>query len=194
LVTQTRDKAWYKYTYTLNANLFEKDGVYKVIITTKDSAGNINENIIEGKKANINFAIDKTAPVVAVTGLKEHTIYDSNEKQVHIDVDDNIAMDSVEVILNGETMPITKEEFSFTVAVSEKNSLQNMKIIAKDKAGNTSIKEINDFTVSSNFFVRWYLNRPLFIGSLISMAMIVLLIIFAFKKRKDKEATNETNN
>lgn len=188
-----RDKAWYRYTYNLKSSLFEKDAIYKVIVTSKDAAGNLNENIIDEKSATINFAVDKTMPTIAVAGLKANNIYNESNKKVEVSVSDNLLLDSVEVLLNNEHVDInSKDGDNLVVNIPEKNTLQTLKVIAKDKAGNASIKEISNFTVSSNFFVRWYLNKPLFIGSIFTILASVSIIATLFIKRKKKIVTSET--
>lgn len=67
--------------------------------------------------------------------------------------------------------------------VPEKNTVQNLKVIVLDKAGNKSIKEVNNFTVSSNIFVRWYMNKPLFIGSLAIICFVISIIVLMYLKR-----------
>ena len=186
-VRELKDGSWYRYVYSLNSSLFEKDGIYKIIITTKDAAGNVNENIIDGKNANIEFVIDKTKPIIAIAGVKSHYFYDENEKEVTIQIEDNLAMNDVEVMLNNEKIEIPQENFDFTIQVPEKSDMQSLKVIATDKAGNSEIKEIKDFTVSSNFFVRWYLNKPLFIGSLIVIGLAAIGITVFVKNKKATE-------
>ncbi|WP_279166741.1 hypothetical protein, partial [Thomasclavelia cocleata] len=183
-VTETREKAWYNYTYKLKSSLFEKDGIYRIIITSKDAAGNINENIIEDKQASINFVIDKTAPAIAINNLKSNNIYDEAIKKVEISVEDNLMLDSTEVLLNDKKIEVQSiDENNLVCSVPEKNTVQNLKVIVLDKAGNKSVKEVNNFTVSSNIFVRWYLNKPLFIGSLAIICFVILIIVLMYLKR-----------
>ena len=51
-----------------------------------------------------------------------------------------------------------------------------MKIVCTDAAGNEQTEEITNFYVTTNLFVRYYNNKPLFFGS-----------IAAKKKKNDKE-------
>ena len=75
------------------------------------------------------------------------------------------------------------------VQKGKSNSKQDVKIVAVDAAGNEQPIEITDFLVNDNFFVRWYNNTPLFIGSIIGVVVIALgavtLILFGKKKKKD---------
>ncbi len=185
---QNRESAWYRYTYNLKSSLFEKDGVYRIITTSKDTAGNINENIFEEKKAGINFVIDKTAPTIAVHNLKSNAIYNETIKKVELSIEDNLMLDKIEVLLNDKAINVEKiDDSNLIISIPEDNSVQNLKIIASDKTGNKSIKEINDFTISSNFFVRWYLNKPLFFGSLAIFILLISMMIFVYLRKNRTE-------
>ena len=187
-LVQTNEGAWYRYTYALKSELFEKDGAYRIITSSVDEAGNLNENIIENKNADISFIIDKTAPTIAVHNLKSNNIYDETVKKVELSVEDNLMIDKIEVLLNDKNINVDEvNENNFIVSIPEKNRTQNLKIVVLDKAGNKSTKEINNFTISSNFFVRWYLNKPLFISSLAILALLIAMIIFVYLKRNKKE-------
>ena len=52
-------------------------------------------------------------------------------------------------------------------------------------------KVMSDFLVSTNIFVRWYNNTPLFIGSIIGVVVlavaIIAFLVFGKKKKKDKD-------
>lgn len=190
-LSEAREKAWYKYTYNLKSSLFEKDGIYRIITTSKDAAGNINENVIGDKEATINFTIDKTAPTIAVRNLKSNGIYNDNVKDVKISVEDNLMLDNIEVLLNGNKTDVVKNEDAVTVSIPEKGEVQNLKITAIDKAGNKTERTIENFTVSSNAFVRWYVNKPLFFGSLAVVFMVSAFGIYIFTKKKNTTTSEE---
>ena len=63
--------------------------------------------------------------------------------------------------------------------------------MAKDAAGNEYTKEIKDFLVTTNMFVRWYNNTPIFIGSIagvgtLSVALTAYFMFFRKKKIVDE--------
>lgn len=51
--------------------------------------------------------------------------------------------------------------------------------------------QVDDFLVSTNIFVRWYNNTPLFVGSIIGVVVLAVaitaFILFGKKKKKDEE-------
>lgn len=182
--------SWNQYQYVINKNLFEKDGKYSVLLYSQDSAGNVNENIDEVKKANIDFGVDKTKPKVVSINLEDGTTYAENKMNGQISVNDNLVLDQVTIKLNGKTEKHTNKDDLYNFAISEKNSAQNATIIAKDAAGNTTTLDINDFFVTTNLFVRWYNNKPLFIGSIVAVLVIAggaWYFLFAKKKSSNDE-------
>ena len=59
-----------------------------------------------------------------------------------------------------------------------------------DAAGNEQTEEITNFYVTTNLFVRYYNNKPLFFGSIAAVVVIagVVIALAAGKKKKnDKE-------
>jgi LPXTG-motif cell wall-anchored protein len=48
--------------------------------------------------------------------------------------------------------------------------------------------EVKDFLVNANIFVRWYNNTPLFVGSIIGAAALIMAVIafIVFGKKKKK--------
>lgn len=104
--------SWNQYQYVINKNLFEKDGKYSVLLYSQDSAGNVNENIDEVKKANIDFGVDKTKPKVVSINLEDGTTYAENKMNGQISVNDNLVLDQVTIKLNGKTEKHTNKDDS----------------------------------------------------------------------------------
>lgn len=183
---------WSVYTYTINKSLFTGDGRYNISVYSKDAAGNVNENIDESKEAEISFGIDKTAPVIVPIDLESGKQYPVELKKVSVEIKDNLVLESVKIYLNGKEIEYTVDGETYSFDIPESNSVHDVKIVAVDAAGNESHVEIEDILVSTNIFVRWYNNTPLFIGSIIGVVLLGLgittFILFGKKKK------NEENN
>ena len=182
--------SWSQYRYVINRSLFAEDGRYSVAVYSLDAAGNTNENIDEVKKAEISFGVDKTSPVVVPVDFESGVQYPVESKSVDVEVKDNLVLQSVSVYLNNEPVEITENGETYRFTVPQSNSKQNVRIVATDSAGNTQTVEVTDFLVSTNLFVRWYNNTPLFVGSIVMVvaaaAGLVLLVVFRRRKKTEE--------
>lgn len=180
---------WSQYRYTIRKALFADDGRYSVSVYSVDAAGNINENIDETKKAEISFGIDKTKPVIVPIDFESNTQYPVELKTVSVEIKDNLVLEDVKVYLNDEEIKYSNQGETYTFDIPEKNEKQNVRIVAVDAAGNELEVLVEDFLVSTNVFVRWFNNTPLFIGSIAGVAILCGAIVFLTKsKRKKVEA------
>ncbi|WP_052352969.1 InlB B-repeat-containing protein [Neobacillus dielmonensis] len=181
---------WSQYTYVVKKDLFAGDGRYTVALYSEDAAGNINENIDETKKAEISFGIDKTAPVIVPVDLENGAQYPVETKPVTFTVKDNLVLNETEIYLNGKKVDHKADGENYTIEVPSANTKQEVKIVAVDAAGNELEKRVDDFLVSTNLFVRWYNNTPLFAGSIGGVGGLAIataaVIMYRKQKRKDE--------
>lgn len=180
---------WKQYKYKINKSLFTDDGKYSVSVYTVDAAGNVNENIAENKKAEISFGVDKTNPVVVPIDFESGSQYPVTTKTVSVEIKDNLVLDNVKIYLNDTEVKYNNEGESYTFDIPEKNEKQNVKIIATDAAGNELALTVDNFLVTSNVFVRWFNNTPLFIGTIVGIVVIIgAVIVLVVLKRRKKES------
>lgn len=177
---------WSQYKYTINKTLFADDGRYSISVYSVDAAGNINENIDETKEAEISFGIDKTSPVIVPVDFESGVQYPVEVKKVSVEIKDNLVLEGVKIYLNGTEVKYENEGETYTFDIPEKNEKQNVKIVAVDAAGNEHTLSVENFLVSTNLFVRWFNNTPLFIGSIVGVILLCAVIIFLviYKRRK----------
>ena len=188
---------WYETVYTLDDDNFDHDGVYSINIVTYDKANNSNVNT-KTESGVINFTLDRTNPVISANVKSGQTI-NAAEFGVEFEVADaNLDVDTLEIVLidrKGNEKVIDKadieelgnNEFKFKVGSGLNYSIR---IQTKDLAGNTSeLYKIDELTVSTNLFVRWYANTWLFWGSVAAVAVIstLIIIIIIAKKKKDDD-------
>lgn len=186
------DGQWKEYNYRIFAKNFSDEGNYIVTIYSEDRAQNLSDNKI--KKKEIRFSIDKTAPICIATGIESNMIYSGNNQRLMFNIKDNIATDNVKVMLDGELLKewegssVISLKGDFELLISSANYRRNLEIIYTDKAGNTDTTKIENFLISTNAFIRFYENKPVFIGSIvgtISFIVAVTLIIYRRKKMLD---------
>ena len=182
---------WHRYKYVLYSTLFADDGTYNVAVYSVDKATNVNENIDEVKKADIIFGVDKTLPVVVVSGLESNEQYNENEKSVTVQIKDNLVLESVVILLNGEKVDYTVDGENYTFVIPESKDIQDVQIIATDASGREQIISLDRITVTTDYFILWYRNVPLFVSTLIGIAgLIVGTYFFLLAKKKKKEEEN----
>lgn len=188
---------WSQYKYTIKKSLFAGDGRYSISIYSVDGAGNENQNIVESKDAIVSFAIDKTAPLIIPvdfeSGTKNQpTEYDTEMKTVSIEIKDNLSLDDVVIYLNNNNIEYEVDGDTYIIEVPESDEQQEVKVVAKDSAGNEHTVLVEHVLVSTNWVVRWYNNKPVFFGSIAGVLGVAGLIIFFVvkKKKKDEEENN----
>ena len=204
------NSGWFQHQYTLNKKNFEKDGIYKIAISSEDATGNSSENTnFEDKK--ITFRVDSTAPeITSITGL-EKDIVNAEEQKVEFTVFDVMGLKNIDVLVNGKKTGNSVTDFgedpnnytgSFTI--KESFGKQSVQIIVTDMAGNVTDTNSKDFesafafnkeiTVSTNVFARWLANTPLVIGTVAVVAAVVggmsYMVIFRKRKAGVKEPDN----
>lgn len=157
---------WSQYRYVVKKELFASDGKYTVALYSEDAAGNINENIDENKKAEISFGIDKTAPVIVPIDIESGKQYPVDKKTATVTIKDNLVLEGAEIYVDNKKVDHEADGENFTFEIQNSNSKQNVRIIAVDAAGNELTTNVDDILVSTNVFVRWYNNTPLFMGSI----------------------------
>lgn len=191
------ENGWYQYIYTIKASNFEEDGVYKITLASEYAASDseINESVsvpvnsmdAEGNQVldMMTFTVDTTAPEIRNIVNLDEGIVNAQSVDVKYTVVDVGGLDELEVVLNGETVDKVTEfgenafNYSDQFTISESENAQTVQIRVVDRAGNVTDTATDDFdagglygfhdeiTVSTNAFVRWYANKPLFWGSVV---------------------------
>ncbi len=179
------DGSWNQYKYELHKENFAGDGTYKVTICSVDAAGNINETVDEKKKAEIEFGVDGTAPVIVPLNIEDGANYDAEEVTASFSVQDNLVLSDVKVTLNGEAVACQNSGDTYEFAIPEATKRQSVVVLAQDAAGNTMTCEVTGLLVSTNGFVRWYNNKPLFAGTLAGTGAVAggAGAFFGFRKK-----------
>lgn len=196
------------------------DGIYKVYVGSEDTVGNKSENI-SYDESEVIFRLDHTAPTIkSVSGL-EKKIVNADKQMVTYEIFDAIGIAEIDVYYygtNGEQVDhirategdgvtdvlndVTSYSGEFTIGNS--TFATSVRIVVKDLAGNVTDTDNKDFdidsidfnreiTVSTNFFVRWYANKPLFWGSIVAIVIVFGGVAFfvATKRRKRDDAKTE---
>lgn len=184
------DGSWKQYTYTISEDNFVDDGVYMVSISSKDKAGNYNENAAGEEDATLWFGVDKTNPVVVPLNFQAKESYNLNVLQAEIEVQDNLKLADVKVFVNDVEVELTQwgeqEHYNFTLMESTEE--QNIRIVATDAAGNETVREVNGIYITTNPWVRFVHNkRAVAVGVLAVLAAVGVGVVIWRKKFAVKE-------
>ena len=200
---------WYQYTYTVFAKNFSENGVYRITIQSDDATGRTQKTDQDTKNVEIQFGIDNEPPVINVKNLESKTTYAMESKEVEMTVRDNLKLGQVIVELDGneyktwsgdELEQIVQNGGNFTFNIDgNSTSAHNIVVYASDAAGNgaktanadkpANVVNIDDFYVTTNKWVQYINNKPLFYGSIIAVIAVVGLGVFAVtfvRRKKDK--------
>ena len=159
------DGQWTRYEYTVPKSNFKSDGRYIISLYSQDTAGNINENTREDKKAVISFGVDTTAPVVNPINFEQNAQINANQLDAKVKVTDNLVLDDVTVKLDGKKVDSSNSNDTLGFQIPSSSSQHTVEIIARDAAGNETSQEVTGILVSTNALLRWFYNKPAFIGS-----------------------------
>ena len=197
------DGDWYQYVYTIFKDNFKDDGVYSFTIHSEDAAGNIAENTLDTKNMIMQFGIDTIKPSVVVANLESNTTYNQEELNVVLSVSDNLQLSELNVYLDETKEPLStwkgeelekilSENKDFICTVSgDSGSAHQMKIVALDSAGNEQVVSIADFYVTTNKFIVFFNNKPLFYGAIGMILAIIGCVVYLVVGKRKKEETQE---
>ena len=204
---------WYQYEYVIDKKNFAEDGVYKISLSSKDNTDNestsVPENSITKSGAQVldtmAFTVDTTLPEIRNIINLDHQIVNAEEMDVKYSLVDIGGLKNVEIMVNDEVVDTINEfdnlhDYSGSFTLKEKNTSQKIRLVITDIAGNITDTASEDFdtkdmyqfydtiTLSTNLFVRWFANKPLFYGSIGGVVLLLIgagfLIAYANKKKK----------
>lgn len=179
--------------YTIFAKNFESDSVYTLTIYSVDAAGNKNDSTDESKDLKIEFVIDKVPPVITSETLDTTERKNNRPKAESLDavfaVTDNheVNVDSLTFTVDGNPVQYTVDDAGkYHIVLTESKNWQTVSVSVQDTAGQAAEAVEAQVLVTTNLFIRWYSNTPLFVGSLAGGAAVVAVAVALVVKRKKK--------
>jgi Flp pilus assembly protein TadG len=132
---------------------------------------------------------------MVVTGVESGGVYTQDKLDVTFEVYDNIAVNTVNVDLNGTTTTYTEQQLNsgngkVLVTVPSSNRAQTLEVYCVDYAGNQTDTSTYNFTVSTNGWITFkarYLSKPAFwigTGTGVTARAGGSVGIFRFRRRK----------
>lgn len=195
--------SWVQCEYVIAKSYFKEDSRYSINYYSKDAAGNENDNTQENRnpernaKVNVQFMLDNAKPTCYYNNLGENLINKPNHDASVVFEDNSkefefakVTIDGDETYVEGDKLKKDKDyEVGFTL--SDSAAPHEIKVESTDKAGNKMETSHKSVVVSTNPFVLWFYNTPLFIGTLVVIALIAGGLIYYFVRRgktADKKA------
>ncbi len=212
---------WSKRTYSISKDLFDEEGEYSVVIESVDKADSSAYSDV--KDLTVAFVVDRTAPVLTISGLENGGRYQVEEQTVTvIPTDDGGKLYSLKITVldsdgnpykdeNGKDVSVrfemSGEEFLeylrendgkviFTVPTGYENQVRiECSDYAEKTAGvsNTYDETFTKVTVSQSGIVIFYADKPLFYGTIAGAAALIAAIIFFIIFLKKKKEKKEEN-
>lgn len=199
-VLSDKSGEWSKRTYIISKELFAAEGEYSIVIESTDKADTTSYSDV--KDLSVTFVVDKTAPVLTISGLTNGGRYQVEEQIVTvIPTDDGGRLYGMKVVvLDSDGKPVTNfegkdislrfemfgEEFitylaenggklSFTVPEGLENQVKiicNDCAVGADGKTNETTEVFTKVTVSQSGWIIFYANKPLFYASIAGIAVI----------------------
>ncbi len=207
VVTQTTAGGWVENIYTLSSSFFSKNGMYEIVVESKDNAGNTVNNVdnrIENKQAS--FYTDNVEPIVGFSGVEDGDSIDSASHEFDITYVENIYIDTIRVDVYGskrkdnlissttyssdgkdESAKLNSDsgDFKFSVDESENGRIY-IEVMAVDKAGNESEVASREFTLSTNAFIRFINNTAAVVVTCVLLAALLIIIIILIIRKRNR--------
>lgn len=133
---QLDNRGWREYCYRISAENFWEEGAYYVMLETADRAENVTDS--RSQRLKMEFAIDRTAPGIYVTGVEDGEQYSEEKRVAVIACQDNQRLEKVQIYLNDKLVAENRETQQ-TLEVLGSSNWQSLEIRAMDGAGNESV-------------------------------------------------------
>ena len=209
---ESKEGQWSKRTYIINKSKFADEGQYNVVVSSTDKANTTAYSDI--KNLTVAFVVDRTAPVLTISGLQEGGRYQTNEQTVTlIPTDEGGRLNSLKiVVMDSDGAPLTDEagnDISVRMDLSGEELLKyldenggmvtvtiptglemQVQIICNDCAVNNEglTNEYNQLftkvTVSENWFIIFYANKGAFYGTIGGVAAVAVAAVLLLRRKK----------
>ncbi len=174
------------YEITLNGMFYDgvsevtEDGKYLLEVTARDEVGHET-------KEKAEFIVDGTAPMIIFGGTEDKKV---NYEPVTLSISLKDEPDYfTQITIDGSTQMI--QEGSQQTLQFQNFGTYEVKVTAKDLAGNVQTSQITVIYAKETIFLKWYSNKPLFYSTVTGMAVVIIaagiyMIVVKDKKNRGK--------
>lgn len=195
------ESTWYQYNYIIDKSVFEEEGSYAVVVASTDKAENVAYS--DMKNVEAAFVVDRTEPIVIVSGLAENGRYQVEKQKVNvIPTDDGGKIESLEISIydsndklisnavsgNGEELLESMEANGGRVTFEIPQGVnQEVSIICTDAAGNVYEKRYKNITVSTEWYIMLLANRAVLYGGIAGIVLSAAAVAFGVNIRRRRK-------
>ena len=199
-------RSWYAYDYKIFKKNFDNEGGYSLTVSSTDAFKKVISNRTAYTDKNhpelnhskpVEFVVDKTAPIVTISGLESEYYEESSRDVTVICNDANITSDNLTVKFDNEdfkdyTISETSANIELNLELESANGNvdREFDVVVYDKAGNRNDLEecgqVKGFRLSTSWVARvLHYNLPIVIAvGGVLVAGIALAIFLTIRKRK----------
>lgn len=188
----------------------DNESTSETIWVDADNPVTVDENAEEEEPLleQFEFTVDGTAPECIVSDLESNAQYNEKTKVVTLTVSDNVLLSDLYIEIDGEKVESLQKsspdedsavmDGTYTFEINErsgfKNAEQDVKIYCVDAAGNTTniggsdaepCVAFDNVVVSTSFWVRFFHNTPLLIGSVLLLIALIGGCVFFLRKKRN---------
>ncbi len=172
------------YKYTINKSVFIEDGAYRIYLFSEDEAGHYNTS--ESMDTAIWFYIDNVSPLIlSVESTKEQETKGVRE----IRIKDDTQLSDIEIYLGDQKVEFEEDGETYRFPVSKDNEHADVKVVAKDRAGNSYERVLTNYVQAGKAKVRAGMS-PLPI--ILLAAAAIMAGVFVYRRRKNPRRTRRT--
>ncbi|MCD8329370.1 MAG: hypothetical protein LUC27_01575, partial [Lachnospiraceae bacterium] len=185
--------SWWVYEYTIRRENFTEDGIYTLTLYSEDGASNVSSN--QAKGMDMEFVVDTMPPGIVVTGITDRGQYTRDTQNITVDAQDNIYLAALKLeVLDGDGSVLEEKEYTeeelaendgvVSYELASRSVWQTVRVTATDAAGNQAVSEDITVLINPSRLLQYYMNKPLFYGSLALLLLLALLIGCSVSRRR----------
>lgn len=187
------DSSWWMYTYTIRRENFTEDGIYVLTMYSEDGASNTSSN--QAKGMAMEFVVDTTPPTIVVTGISDRGQYTRDTQNITVDAQDNLYLAALKLeVLGGDGSVLEEKEYTeeelaendgvVSYELASRSVWQTVRVTATDAAGNQAVSEDITVLINPSRLLQYYMNKPLFYGSLVGLCLMAALIVCYVRRKR----------
>ncbi|MCF0135337.1 MAG: hypothetical protein HUJ69_02840 [Lachnospiraceae bacterium] len=182
------------YTYRIFAYNFRNTGIYDVLITSVDAAGNTQTNRM--KDALVCFAVDREYPLIQIQGAENEGKYEVPVLEISVIASDNMLLSRVDIYVD-EVLAYSFDEEEIRrlkgilpVSIEASDTYRSIMAVATDAAGNVTQTDPVKILVIDGPLLLPGTNIRLkgILGAILSLLIIGLYLRYMHREKRENSS------